>query len=137
MSIKNCDFRVEVSEFAKRHFCKTFLKKYKKKHWDQTLFSISQTLQRSSAMQRTQLLDILRFDQEKNMGIGKLDFRVAGTQSSPKSSGNRVIFSFCNMTAKIEVLIVYAKGDIDKKYGETQWIYNIVKSEFPEYKPLI
>lgn len=134
MFIKNLSFQVEFSGYAESHFCKEFLKKYKPKQWIETKKTIVDTLERSFAFQQTALIDNLKFSQEDGVGIFKLDFRVAGTNESPKGSGNRAIFSLSNTTGRIEILLVYGKNHCHKKNAETPWILEQVKAAFPEYK---
>ena len=133
MFIKDIKFNVLFSEFAEKHFCKKFLKDYKPKAWLITKKSIVDILERAFAFQKTNLIDPLKFSQEDNIGISKLDFKVAGTNTSPKSSGNRVVFTFCNDTGEIEILIVYGKKHCSKN-NETQWILQKIKDNFPQYK---
>lgn len=134
MFIRNLSFRVEFSAYAETHYCKDFLRKYKTKKWLETKKTISDVLARSFLLQNTNRIDNLRFSREREMGIFKLDFSVAGTNVSPKSSGNRAIFSLCNNTGKIEILLVYGKTHCSKNIKETQWILEHIKGNFPEYK---
>src|SRR5690606_16541848 len=106
------------------------------KKWLSTKQTINDILEKAFGFQQTNLIDIIKYSSEKNVGIFKLDFRVAGTNESPKSSGNRAIFALCNNTEKIEVLLVYGKDHCSKKQSETQWILENVKNNFPEYKYL-
>jgi len=137
MFIKDIDFKVEFSSFADKHFCKNFLKKYKSKAWSETYQSIIDILKRSFSFQQTKLIDNIKFSQEEDLGIFKLDFRVAGTNTSPKTSGNRVIFSLCNKSGNINILLVYGKNHCAKNKSETQWILENIKNNFPEYKNII
>jgi len=134
MFIKDLSFQVEFTSYAEAHFCKDFLKKYKSKKWIETKKTISDTLQRSHMVQQTSLIDILKYSQEDNIGIFKFDFKVAGTPFSPRSSGNRAIFSLCNNSGKIYVLLVYGKDHCDKQISETKWILELMKANFPEYR---
>ena len=134
MFIKDHNFEVIFSNYSQRHYCKDFIKKYKPRQWIETKKTIIAVLERAHSFQERNLIDLLSFNQEVERGIFKLDFRVAGTKESPKTSGNRVIFNLCNLTAKIEILIVYNKNNCDKKQSETQWIFNQIKENFPEYK---
>ena len=134
MFIKNLIFNVEFTQYAEKHYCKDFLKKYKTKQWLETKNTITDALERSFLLQDTSLIDNLKFSQEDGVGIFKLDLRVARTNSSPKGSGNRVIFSLCNNTGNIKILLVYGKTHCDKKHTETQWILEHIKGNFPEYK---
>lgn len=135
MYIKDTRFYVEFSKYAERYFCKNFLKKYKTKKWVETRKTIVTTLERAFAFQKTSLIDNIK-SREGKIGIFKLDFRVAGTNSSPKKSGNRVIFHLCNTTSKITIILVYGKDNCSKQQSETQWILEHVKNNFPEYKNL-
>ena len=137
MFIKDIDFKVEFSSFADKHFCKNFLKKFKSKAWSETYQSIIDILKRSFSFQQTKLIDNIKFSQEEDLGIFKLDFRVAGTNTSPKTSGNRVIFSLCNKSGNINILLVYGKNHCAKNKSETQWILENIKNNFPEYKNII
>ncbi len=134
MFIKDLFFQVEFSSYAEAHFCKDFYKKYKDKKWVETKKTIVDTLQRAFRVQETSLIDILKYSQEDSIGIFKFDFKVAGTPFSPKTSGNRVIFSLCNNTGKINVLLVYGKDHCGKKHSETQWIFEHIKTNFQEYR---
>ena len=137
MFIKDLSFEVIFSNYAERHYCKHFIKKYKAKQWIETKKTIVAALKRSFTFQGTDLIDSLRFSQEDDFGIFKLDFRVAGTNTSPKSSGNRTVFSLCNNTGNIKVLLVYGKTHCDKKHTETQWIFEHIKGNFPECKKYV
>lgn len=130
---EDINFRVEFSHFAEKHFCKSFFKKYKHK-WIVTKQTIELNLERAYQFEKTKLIDNIRFSKENNIGIFKLDFRVAGTNTSPKTSGNRVIFALCNNTGKIEILLVYGKDHCRKGQSETQWFLEHIKNNFPQYK---
>lgn len=134
MFIRDLFFRIEFSPYAETHFCREFYKKYKGKQWVETKRTIVDTLQRAFLVQRTNLIDVLKYSPEDKVGIFKYDFKVAGTDVSPKTSGNRVVFSLCNNTGIIKILLVYGKNNCDKKHTETQWIFEHVKLNFPEYK---
>lgn len=134
MFIKDLSFRVEFTSYAETHFCREFYKKYKGKQWVETRRTIVDTLERAFLVQHTKLIDVLKYSQEDNIGIFKYDFKVAGTNVSPKFSGNRAIFSLCNKTGIIKILLVYGKNNCDKRHTETKWIFEHIKNTFPEYK---
>jgi hypothetical protein len=137
MFIKDINFKVEFSSFAESHFCKDFSKKYKSKTWSITYQSITDILKRAFDLQQTNLIDNIKFSRKEDSGIFKLDFRVAGTNISPKASGNKVVFSLCNNSGNINILLVYGKDHCTKKQSETRWILENIKNNFPEYKKLI
>ena len=134
MFIKNLTFQVIFSTYAESHFCKDFYKKYKGKQWVETKRTIIDTLERAFLVQQTSLIDLLAYSKDDDIGLFKFDFKVAGTKTSPKGSGNRVIFSLCNNTSKINILLVYGKNHCSKKQSENQWIYERIKQNFPKYK---
>ncbi len=76
MFIKDVDFKVKFSSFAERYFCKDFLKKYKSKIWSITYQSIIDVLNKSFGVQKTGLIDNIKFSQEEDLGIFRLDFRA-------------------------------------------------------------
>ncbi len=127
MFIKDHYFSVEFSLYAERHFCKDFLKKYKVRKWNETRDTIVNTLKRAFFAQQTSLIDVLSFSQENSIGIFKYDFKVSGTNFPPKTSGNRVIFSLCNNTATITILLVYGKDHCNKNMSETKWVNEQIK----------
>lgn len=136
MYIDDQNFQVAFSYFAEKHFCKVFFKKYKHK-WLVTRQTIEFDLQRAYALfKETNLIDLIKYSSDEDKGIFKLDFRVAGTDDSPKSSGNRAVFALCNRTGKIEILLVYGKDHCKTKRSETQWFLEHIKTNFPEYKNL-
>ncbi|MEK7673291.1 MAG: hypothetical protein AAB373_05400 [Patescibacteria group bacterium] len=134
MFIRDINFEVAFSDYCEKHFCKDFYRKYKGKQWLETKKTIIDTLKRVFMVQQTSLIDVLCYFQEDGVGIFKYDFKVAGTNMSPKTSGNRVIFYLSNKTGKIEILLVYSKDDCSKKGTETQWIFGHIKAAFPEYR---
>lgn len=134
MFIKDLAFSVEFSSYAESHFCKDFYKKYKGRAWIETRKTIIETLRRAFMVQQTALIDCLKYSQEDSIGIFKFDFKVAGTPFSPKSAGNRAIFSLCNNTGVIRILLVYGKDHCGKKQSETQWVLEQVKAGFRELR---
>lgn len=128
-------FRIDFSVFSKHHYLKYFEKKYSKKAWDITTESIIQDLSRIrtsvSDLQKTMQVDELWHG--KDCWIFKYDFRVAGTKTSTKASGNRVI-AFLDLSNNfIEILTIYDKGCLPKNKPETTFIEGVIKEEFPDY----
>ena len=128
-------FRIDFSVFLKRYYLKYFEKKYPKKVWDITIESIVQVLSRVrtsvSDLQKTMQVDELWHNND--CWIFKYDFRVAGTKTSTKASGNRVV-AFLDLSNNfIEILIIYDKGCLSKNKSETAFIEGIIKEEFPDY----
>ncbi|MFA5792488.1 MAG: hypothetical protein WC897_01300 [Candidatus Gracilibacteria bacterium] len=132
--IKDAKFKVEFSAYAETHFCKKFYKRYKEKKWIATRNTIEETLERAQEVEKTTLISVIKFHSEDDAGIFKLDFRIAGTNQSPHSSGNRAIFLLSNNLETVKILLVYGKEDLPKNQQETAWILDQIKQNFPEYK---
>lgn len=131
MFIKDLNFQVELGDFARTHFCKDFYKKYKAKKWVETRKTIEETLKRAYTVQQTSLIDVLKYFHEDGIGFFKLDFRVAGTDVSPKTSGNRVIFCVCDELSLIRILLVYGKStavvDAGAVAARLNWIFQQIR----------
>lgn len=127
----NEDYRVVFSDYAERHFIKSFVKKYKGKRWIVTQKSIFQDLKRIRELQRTQQVDELL--QRNGKWLFKYDFAVAQTQISPKKSGNRCLVFLDSKRYLATVLVVYAKTDLPKKQDETAYLVKVLENEFPEF----
>lgn len=125
----NEDYRVLVSDFARRHFLKRFAKDYKGKRWPVTQDSIFQDLKRVHAMQSSQQVDELK--RGPGCVLFKYDFAVAQSGISPKASGNRCLVFLEAETHVQTILLIYGKGDLPKNQHETQWFMKIAQAEFP------
>lgn len=123
------DYLVFFSEYAERHYLKSFAKKYKGKRWQITLDSIFQDLKRIWALQSTQQVDELKHGIDCK--LYKYDFAVAQSGISSKASGNRCIVFLDSKAHKQDILLVYCKNDVPKKLKETQFIYQVVQNTFP------
>ena len=128
MTILDIIFQVEFGTASFRYYEKVFVRKYPK-GWIETKKTIASTLKRAYAVQRTTLIDFLK-PLGENVGLYKLYFAVAGTQMSPKASGNRVIFSLSNKDRIVTVLLIYGKDRLPKNMTETQWISQMVKDKY-------
>ncbi len=124
----NQDYRVVVGAYATRHFMKRFAKEYKGKPWDTTYTSVEASLRRIHELQSTQRVDELK--RGSGCILFKLDFTVAQSGVSPKSSGNRCIV-FLDIEAHLQtILLIYGKDDMPKNKPETSWIFGVVESEY-------
>lgn len=121
---------VETEKYAERHFIASFKKKYKGA-WGITWKALEEEFKRIETLIGVNNYVETIFDC-KNFLICKTEFRVAGTQESRHSSGNRCIIAAHKETKKVRVLIVYGKGDI-KGSHETAWWQGIVKENYSDY----
>ena len=132
-------FTVKFSDYAKSHFLKRFQKDYRGKQWDITVESIFQDMARiktgDSDLQRTGQVDELWH--KDCYWIFKYDFRVAQTKESTKSSGNRCVAFLDNAENKIEILVIFGKGDLPKNTGEQAFIEQTLIKEFKGYMSLV
>jgi hypothetical protein len=80
------NYNVEFDEFCERHYIKPFAKKYKTA-WPDTQQAIEDVCKRIDAMLEYKRADLIAKNGQHK--LVKLDFAVAGTRVSPKSSGNR------------------------------------------------
>jgi hypothetical protein len=117
------------AEFAERHYAKVFSKKYKNA-WLKTREDIDDVCRRIDSM-----LDYSRADLISSVGqykLVKLDFAVAGTRISPKSSGNRCILLVDEELRRVEVLLAYSKNDIGPPNETAKWEM-MIKSNYVEH----
>lgn len=126
----NDDYRIFFTAYAERYFIKRFAKDYKGRRWTVTQDSIFQDLKRIHSMQMTQQVDELKHGD--GCKLFKYDFTVAQSGVSPKASGNRCIIFLDTAKHRQDVLMVYGKTDLPKNIKETQFIYDMVKSQFNE-----
>jgi len=135
----NALFTVTFSDYAKLHYLKRFEKDYRGRQWDVTVESIVQDMSRMKSsdndLQKTQQTDELW--QKDDFWIFKYDFRVAQTKESTKSSGNRCIAFLDNKANRIEILMIYGKGDLPKNSSEQVFIEQTLRDSFPYYFSLV
>jgi hypothetical protein len=126
----NDDYRVVLSEYAKRYYVKRFAKDYKGTRWAVTERAILEQLKRVHAIAGTMKVDELK--RGPGCLLFKYDFSVAQSGISPKASGNRCVV-FLDIERRLQViLLVYGKGDMPKNQHETAWFMKLVQTEFNE-----
>lgn len=131
-------FNVTFSDYSKSHYKKEFEKKYKGKIWEKTESSILEDLKRlriqNNTTQKSSQIDQLNHKGE--YWLFKYDFKIAGTNESPKTSGNRIIGLIDNKFNAIKILLIYAKTDLPKNKGEKAFGDEIIKNIYPEISEL-
>lgn len=126
-------YGVIVEQFAEKHYIKSFSKKYKRA-WDLTIDSLVQEFEKIDILfLKSAAETIVDTDMVK---ICKTEFKIAGTNESRKSSGNRCIVAIHKDTSMVYVLLVYTKTDVSGS-NETVWWKSMIKENYPEYKNLI
>ena len=68
--------------------------------------------------------------------IIKTKFKVAGTQESAKTSGNRCIVVAYRNSQSISILLVYGKTDLSGRNETAEW-RTIVKDNYPSLREII
>lgn len=129
MSIKY--YSVLVSEYAKKHFIKSFLRKYKT--WNNTFVEIENMLSRidmfllSSKAEKIHICD--------TWYIVKCEFKIAWSNESAKSSWNRIIAYVDELNLETNILLLYSKTDINWS-NETAWWENEIKQNHKDIAKL-
>ena len=126
MSIK---YSVIVQPYAERHFLKKFKKKYKGV-WNITWRAICEELQRFDSLLETSIAETIT--ENSNIRIAKIEFRVANTNESRKSSGNRCIVAIHKDTHTINILLVYHKNYLGSDNETARW-KQIIKDNYSDY----
>lgn len=125
----NQKYVVVFEEYAEKHYIKDFEKKHKV-NWDVTRQSIQDYLERIANLSGTSVLDLI-CNSNRDVLLVKYDFKVAKTNVSPKTSGNRCILGVCNKKLEVRVLLVYCKDHVDRSAKqETLWWKEHVFTEF-------
>lgn len=132
------EYSVFLEEFAQKHYIKSFVKKYKGKQWEITLSAIKFILVRYDNIAPNHKPIDSKLDVICPCGqymMVKLDFAVAGTQTSPKSSGNRVIAAVDTEKKVVKILLVYSKNDIGPPNETAKW-KNLISQHYEEFQNL-
>lgn len=110
-------YNVIVSEYAKRHFIKSFEKKYKS-IWIKTFETIENMLSRIEIFSQTSKVNKIHICDD--WYIAKCEFNIEWVKVSTHASWNRIIVYVNETTLKVEILLIYAKTDI-WSHNETTW----------------
>ncbi|HEX2955306.1 MAG TPA: hypothetical protein VHO70_00655 [Chitinispirillaceae bacterium] len=127
------NYSVQIEDFAERHFIKSFKKKYNN-HWDVTLRAIVFELERIDNLLMTTKADTI-VDGE-DVKIIKTEFKIAGSNESAKTSGNRCIVAWKEKDRRVSILLVYGKTDLSSGNKETEEWKRMIRDNYPEYKHL-
>lgn len=127
------NYSVQIEEYAKRHFIKSFEKKYNSQ-WSVTLKSIMFEFERVDNLLKTDRAEIIydSFD----IKILKTKFRIAKSKESARSSGDRCIVAWHTKDRFVSILLVYNKVDLSSKNKETDEWKKMIRDNYPKYKHL-
>ena len=132
MYMDQFNYKVQFEPFTERHFVKKFIKEYNEK-WFVTERAIIAVCERIDNMLQYNRADII--STSGCYKLVKLDFAIAGTRMSPKSSGNRCILFVDEDARAASVLFVYSKNEISPP-NETQKWKAIIKDEYKNVSKL-
>ena len=127
------NYTVTIGNFAEKHFIKSFQKKYKKQ-WEVTLRAIIAEFERIDNLLKTDRAETIVV--ADHIKIIKTKFKVAGTQDSARSSGNRCIVMVNESKKCTSILLVYGKTDLDGVNETKEWI-KLVKENYPQLRDMI
>jgi len=120
-------YDVLVSEYAKKHFMKSYIKKYKT--WDNTYIEIYNMLSHIDMfLLSTKAEKIHTCD---SWYIAKCEFKIVWSHESAKTSGNRIIVFVDEERLESIILLIYAKTDVAWS-NETVWWEQEVKNNHKE-----
>lgn len=126
------NYSVLVEKYAEDHFIKSFEKKYKD-HWDVTLNAIIFGLERIDSLLKTDKAETI--SDWDGIKLVKTKFKVAKSNESALSSGNRCIVAWHLDKKFVRVLLVYSKTDLSGKNETAEW-KSIIRDNYPEYANL-
>lgn len=127
-------YTVVIETFAKRHYIKTFAKKYKKV-WNFTLEVLAEEFSKFDILLTKSIAEEIT-DRNADVVICKTEFKISGTKESRHGSGNRCIVAKHKNTNKVCVLLVYHKKDLGGGNETANW-KSIIKKNYPEYRSLL
>lgn len=84
----------------------------------------------NNTTQQSSQIDQLKHKDE--YWLFKYDFRIAGTNQSTRSSGNRIVGFITNNENTLEILLIYNKTDLPKNKKETQYIEDTISENYQE-----
>lgn len=123
------NYSVVIEKYAERHYIKSFSKKYRGA-WDTTFVALIEQFRRIDRVTGTvDTTSRIRICGSKY--IAKHDFKIAATNDSAKTSGNRAIIFVDEEMRECRVLLVYSKNDICSPNETQKWEAEI-KSNYPE-----
>ncbi|MDO8571102.1 MAG: hypothetical protein Q7R79_00295 [bacterium] len=127
-------YEVVFEPFSERHFIRTFAKKYQGA-WERTLKGLLVEFTFVELLFDKQIAETICVSADNDIKICKTEFKIAGTEASRHSSGNRCIIAVQKSTRVVHVLLVYHKGHIGE--NETARWKALIKEHYLEYRSLL
>lgn len=129
----NSLYRVEIEDFAERHFIKKFRKKYQQ-NWERTEDAIRAMYERVDNLLEKKRANVICG--AEGVLIIKSEFSIVGTNISPKASGNRCIAACVIEEKTVKILLVYSKTDLPG-HNETAAWKKLIAENYPQYRHLV
>lgn len=126
-------YSVSVEAFVERHYIKTFQKKYKRA-WDLTLSALIREFQSFDVLFQKSIAETIT--DSSTVKICKTEFKVAGTNMSRHSSGNRCIVAIHKDTQHVKILLIYHKNDLSG-HNETAAWKQTIRDNYLAYSNLV
>lgn len=126
-------YTVIFEGYSDRHFVKGFEKKYLGA-WGITKEALEAEFRSFEILTERSIAELIH--ERDNVALYKTEFKVAGTQESRKTSGNRCIVAVHRTEKRVHVLLVYSKKDV-RGSRETDWWESEIRENFPQYKSLV
>jgi hypothetical protein len=126
-------YEVVFEPYTDRHFIRSFAKKYQGA-WERTLKGLELEFNYADLLFEKQIAETIV--DSTNIKICKTEFKIAGTDLSRHSSGNRCIVALHKDTKTIHVLLVYNKTNIGGHNETAEW-KRIVKENYAAYASLL
>ena len=130
MSIK---YSVNIKQYAERHYIKSFAKKYGRA-WDITIEALARELQSFDILLDRTIAEMITETAE--VKICKVEFKIAGSNQSRHSSGNRCIVAIHKDISSINVLLLYHKNHLGDGNETAKW-KQIIKDNYSDYCGLL
>ncbi len=127
------NYTVVIQPFAEHHYFKSFSRKYRGA-WDITWRAVCEELRRFDSLLSTTIAEVITCNGD--IRIVKVEFRVAGTRESRKSSGNRCIVAIHGDTGVIKLLLIYHKTDLGDGNETAKW-KQIIKDNYSDYSAML
>lgn len=132
------EYSIFIEKFAEGHFCRSFEKKCRGKQWEITIKAVKEMLTRYDNLAPNHKTTTSKLDVICPCGeymIIKLDFSIAGSNLSAKSSGNRIVAAVDSKQKIIKILLIYSKNDISQPNETAKW-KKMVMENYNEFKGL-
>lgn len=124
----NRNYTVLISDYAQKHYIKSYKKKYKSVWWT-TFDTIHLMLSRIEIFSRTTKVNKIHISE--TCYIAKCEFTIAWSNISTHASWNRIIVFVDEESLKVHILLIYAKTDCWSN-NETAWWQEQIKCNHQE-----